>query len=693
MARRFFAVFCLIVIFFQLSQILYFQQSQFFSSYSISYWKDRYEHSQYQLPLSKRIIGDDGLYAYSGYKVIQGADPFSINVDKPPVGKYLIGLSVFLFKNPIYISFFLGICILIIFYLIAKKIVEDHTSVLFGVTILSLEPFFFTQLYKSWYDIIQLFFLLLNILAIVYIENFKKNAWLLLLISGTALGLFFQTKPAVLFPVIFLLETLYVLLKNTKLGYSIFLLGISIGFLFPYARFIQLNHSFIDVLRIQKYMASFYLQSNLKTHSEAIWQMITTGYFPDIVTRASTKVSEWWVFLPVSIFLGFGTSFFLLFKKNTSIFFRGFSVLVLASLIIYTFIPSYPRYIIIVLPFFYLFSIKAISYIKNKKVKFFIFFGVLTYGIINSTLQLLPNPNASLDIFYYNFSHQYFQDVYEENITEKDKQVMDRTKFRYVAKSALENANIKEIEISEKERVVPKFGNQGQVRATITYKTLDLGNFSQEKTINLAKENNVWRVKWKWDLIFDGFLPEYLVETKLDVGRRGSILDLEGHVMAKDVPLYLVLVNPQEVNTQKEEEMLKVINAYVGKGYNELYNGYAENSLPDKLYSLITLHTQISEKEKIKLLSYKGLILTEYPSRLYTGLDSLSLENTNYYECCTRIYSSYNYHGVKGPEKEFDSILFGYSGGTIQIKDKNGKVIRTVYKKEKKDGRDAIIGI
>ena len=67
-------------------QIVYLKQSDLSKEYDVSYWKDRFEHSQWQLPLSKRIIGDDGLYAYAGYKLISGSDPAVISPEVPPVG-------------------------------------------------------------------------------------------------------------------------------------------------------------------------------------------------------------------------------------------------------------------------------------------------------------------------------------------------------------------------------------------------------------------------------------------------------------------------------------------------------------------------------------------------------------------------------------------------------------------------------
>lgn len=91
-----------LIIFVQFLQILYFKRSFFLINYDVSYWKDRLEHSQWTLPLSKRIIGDDGLFSYGGYTLAIGASPDGLNTETAPLGRYLIEFSILLFKSPAY---------------------------------------------------------------------------------------------------------------------------------------------------------------------------------------------------------------------------------------------------------------------------------------------------------------------------------------------------------------------------------------------------------------------------------------------------------------------------------------------------------------------------------------------------------------------------------------------------------------
>src|SRR3989344_3460516 len=80
--------------------------NRFQKPFDFKYFSDLYSKSQYVLG-EKSIggIGDDGLYAFSGYYYFfQKGDVSAVNFEHPPLGKYLIGLSIFLFHNELFIN-------------------------------------------------------------------------------------------------------------------------------------------------------------------------------------------------------------------------------------------------------------------------------------------------------------------------------------------------------------------------------------------------------------------------------------------------------------------------------------------------------------------------------------------------------------------------------------------------------------
>ena len=196
--NKIFIVFSLLIIFSGIVRIIYSERATFAQKYDEIYWKDRFEHSQWALPLSKRIIGDDGLYAYIGYRLIRGDGLDGFDAEVPPLGKYFIGLSILIFDNPYYYALFFGLGSLYIFYLIAKRALNNSVGAYFAVALLSLDPLFFSQFWKSALDICQLFFLLAHVLLFINFVNSKDNNRkkyiLYALACGFSLGLFSQVK-------------------------------------------------------------------------------------------------------------------------------------------------------------------------------------------------------------------------------------------------------------------------------------------------------------------------------------------------------------------------------------------------------------------------------------------------------------------------------------------------------------------
>jgi hypothetical protein len=681
---------CVFVFIFQLILITYFQRGILTAKYDAQYWKDRYEHSQYQLPLSKRIIGDDGLFAYAGYRLINGDNPFSINNDKPPVAKYLFGLSILLFRNPLYVVFFLGLSTLIIFYFTATHFLKDNGLALLATAFLFLDPLFFSQFWITGLDLTQLFFLLLNLLLLINIKSLRGWNFFIILGSGLSLGLFIEVKPPIILPVIFLLETAFFFQKKLKKEYLFFIVGILLGSLLPYSRFIYLGNGLIDVLKVHKFMSSIYLQSELKAHVGAIWLSLLAGKFPNITTGSLINIAEWWIMWPILTFLGIGMAIFSFFVKKVPIFNKGIGAFLLVSLIIFTFIPSYPRYLVLILPFLYLFAI-SFSQRFLSKGRYALYSILIIAGIINSFLFLFPKQEGSLNGFYYNLSHLFFHDIYQENIAEATALGLTRNQFRYIANKTLENAGVKEIVVKELKKNIPILAAEGTVTLRFTYKTQDLGVFHEDKIITLIKKDDKWKIKWDWNIILNDFRPNYQLESQIILGKRGSIINNSGVYLAQDFDGYLLSVNPEKISLPKEQAMLKTFSNYAYRGDVYFQNAYLENVLPDRYVPIFTTSQYISLKEKNTLLSYPGITLTPYKSRVFLSIDAKSIENTFYKECCTRIYSSFNYHGIEGVEKEFDRILWGYSGGKILMKDSKGAIIKVVFEKNKKDGQDVIL--
>jgi cell division protein FtsI/penicillin-binding protein 2 len=169
-------------------------------------------------------------------------------------------------------------------------------------------------------------------------------------------------------------------------------------------------------------------------------------------------------------------------------------------------------------------------------------------------------------------------------------------------------------------------------------------------------------------------------------GKRGAIHDTEGDLLASDITTMLISINPSKIDTKREPQMLKLLNN-LSQTTVYLQNAYLENPLPNTYIPITTIFVLMNPKQQNELNSYPGLQTTPYASRLYSGM----IKNTEYDEHDTKIYSSSDYHGISGFEKQYDSKLSGYNGGTLSLTNAKGTIIRTLISRQPKDGQDIII--
>jgi hypothetical protein len=685
-------IFCLTIIVLEVSQIIYFKRATFSQTYNANYWKDRFEHSQYTLPLSERIIGDDGLYSYAGYRLIHRESIENTATFKPPVGIYMLGFSILVFNNPLIIEMLAGIATIVCFFFFCLELFKDKKLAIMTTTLVILDPFIFSNFSIALLDLPQLFFLLTHLLFFLYAVRNKKYTYLLALISGLSLGFFTETKLPLLLPMIIILESLYLLKQKRFSQFICIILGFGIGVLIPYFRYFELGSSLRDYLKLHKYFLSYYAMGHNQLFPLSIWQSLLIGYFPDVVSGQLTKIGQWWILLPVTTIVGILGAIKTLFFKKDSVFLKGLATLMLTLLIIYTIIPIYARYLVLVIPFLYIFTAEALRKYVKKTIILGLFVIIALIGLLYSSHSLLPSADNTLQDFKYNFSHQYFQDIYQEDISATSKRSYSEQQFRKLAQETMISATIKNVNFKELSRSIPLLGKNGQIKYLVTYTTQDLGKFSEEKIVSLTNEQGLWKIDWNWNLLLNSFEPSDRFTLNILSGKRGTIYDKKGNILASDTSSFLISVNPDKIDTKREQQMLKFLKSITFQKAVHLQNAYLENPLSNTYVSIATLFAGLNTAQQTELNSYPGLKLDTYVSRLYAPVfDPSTIANTQYSECCTRIYSSSNYHGISGIEKKYDKELSGYNGGALSLTDKNGKLIRILITRQPKNGQDVII--
>lgn len=661
----------------------------FFSKFDTTYWKDKYDHSQWGLPLSVRTIGDDGLYLYQGYALTHGSDPTLLNAEVPPLGKYLIGLGIALFGNGYWFGFVTNIVLLYIFYLLAKKLFPNGFIAIALTTLVATDPLITDQYPLTMLDALQAVWLLLSLYCFTkFTENTKKSA-LFLLASGVTLGFFAETKFPLLLPLPFLMIGFSLLQRKNffRLG-AVFIGGIVVGYLVPYIPYFLTGHSFIDWLRIQKWVVSFYLHSKLAPTYGSVLVNLLVGQYQNLYSRAWLPSAHWspvWTLITI----GIAASFHRQIIKNT--LWKNVFIITIASLGIYAVIPFWTRYLVITLPLLYL--LFGFTFQKLKlRMTLVVLLVCILLNISASLSHFYPSAESTLSLFTYNWNNHFFQDMYED-VDRDTRASMVREEFRILGMRTIAEGEIEKTEVTYTFPNVSRFASNIQVPAKVTYVTRHLGSFSMQTTIPLIKENNRWKVRWNWNMYIQNMTNRTHLATTIQEAKRGSIIASDKSILASDIPSYMVWITPKRIVPSEEKQLLQYLENLFDRKILAVYfhQRLYGNALSELPVPIGVIPKVLKKEELAQLTAYHGVSLSPHAGRFVVISDFTKIgtvANSQYYECCSYLYTTTNYDGVDGVEKDKNDILKGTNGGTLTLVDNQGNIISTLIKKEKKNGTD-----
>lgn len=667
-----------------LGLVIYANRALYTTRFDESYWKDKYEHSQWKLPLSSRTMGDDGLYLYEGYRIIKGGDPTLLNAEVPPLGKYLIGATILLTQNAFVYGLWTIILLLLFVFMLAKTLFRSTNLALITTLLLATDPLIANQYALTMLDGLQATMFVLFLLILFHLP--RTRSMYLVISSGVILGLFSETKAPILSPIIATFGLIYIW-RVVKKPYSLawFLVSVVLGYMLPYFPYFLQDHSILDWLRVQKWIASFYINGNITpTWGSAIAALIS-GRFQNIFSRVWEVAPQWsplWAFMLVSIV---GTIF-----RKRPVEWRAVGTLFLCILGLFTVIPFWTRYFVVVLPLLYLFGTLALSQLPARfSVPLII--GMTAINLISSYPILFPSPTPSANQYIHNAENQFFADLYED-LTAKTKRSVTRDAFRRFGLTTMADGHIARIELAPKNIPTGKTSPQ-YLTATATYYTRELGSFTQDVTIPFVLEDNRWKIPWDWSHLLPGLTSTTHLVTTVIPARRGSILASDKSPLASDGESFLVSVIPGKVDPTTEQKMFVLLEHLFGSSKPAVYlhQRIYGNSLSDVGIPLGVLPMPIAEEAYIQLTQFRGVDLTAHIGRLKGKSDIVTIgdvANTHFFECCSYLYSTTTYDGINGVELAKNSQLKGINGGSLVLKDAEGTVLKTYINREKVDGKN-----
>lgn len=350
-----------------------YSNSIFYRGYHDKYdlLKSAYYSSQYVQKKNPGIIPDSALEAFAGGAFLKGLDPILIIHDQPPLGRYLISLSILLFDNAEAIPAFLLIASVVGIFLLARIVLGNLFLALIPLGVFINEPLFINKFnHFPLLEPIQLPFIIFALYFFIKgIREKSYEKWFVL--TSIMIGFVISTRFFILGLVLLFSMFIFLILKrriDRRLIIFIASLPISLIILIlSYTKTIQSGYSIIQIFGIQKYI--FLYHESQFTLPFSVWDLLLFNKWHTWWgIRAISSDPQWLITWPVATVL---TSVFLILGLFKKIIFSETEKVLLLWIIMYMLLLSVgdtsTRYFLPLIPILYIlvtaFIIKIIKFI------------------------------------------------------------------------------------------------------------------------------------------------------------------------------------------------------------------------------------------------------------------------------------------------------------------------------------------
>lgn len=543
--------------------------------YDEQYLRDLYDHSQWTMPIPRRTIGDDGLYQVAGLDLVKTWDYFKINPEVPPLGKYLYGISILIFKNAQIISLLLLLISTVIFYKVAQLILKDKFASQIATILFLCEPVIFYQATVTMLDLPQLIMLLLHIylfLLIIKNKNTASKNLLFAISAGIFLGFFMAVKIGFLAFVIVLADIVVLFLAKRIFFIIPIILAAVLSYTTTYLPYL-LNHSPVEFLKTQKWMMNFYLTSQVKPLYGVEIVTLLTGYYRNWTGIGWEKIPDWTIMWPIyTVILLLTLGSFVRHYSKDKVNELYLIIVTTCLFLLYLVIPFWPRYLVLLIPLMILITIHKISKLNLKIISLLAVIFIAQLLIFTN-----PSPHSFANAIETIWKNGAYQDMYGSLDPDTQKKIT-REDYWYKLQLLEYKAGIKKRDVNIE---VPAAFYPWQKKVTgnlsLVYYT-DIGKMYHKSPIQLQRYGSSWRILWNDELFF----PQYskikdIVYTPL-YGRYGTITKQDGTMVSYQSPSPFVVVFPEKI--QNESKLQENLSRLVGLNKFEAEYLYKANNYP-----------------------------------------------------------------------------------------------------------------
>ena len=299
---------------------------------------------------------------------------------------------------------------------------------------------------------------------------------------------------------------------------------------------------------------------------------------------------------------------------------------------------------------------------------------ILTLVVIGTVAVIIymnrTEPSVCLKDYFDKLNNKDYEGMYEYVETSLSKEdFITRVKNIY---EGIEATNISATVITNTE------DEEDSSITNITYNnSMDTlaGNINFMNTVKVKKVEGCYKIIWNSSVIFSELKDEYKVRVTDLKSTRGAIYDKNGIAIAKDGEVYSVGLVPGKMDDTTD--ITKLANL-LGITEDTINNSLNASYVKEDTFVPLRKISKDEQDLKNELLNIKGVLITDTDSRVYPYKEATSLL-TGYVQ---------DGEGKTGLEYAYNDRLKGIDGEEIYIVDENENKVKTLAKRDLKNGED-----
>jgi penicillin-binding protein 2 len=248
-------------------------------------------------------------------------------------------------------------------------------------------------------------------------------------------------------------------------------------------------------------------------------------------------------------------------------------------------------------------------------------------------------------------------------------------------------------------KVMGPANDKAEIPFSVTRQVAIFGELSESNSLPLVQApDGTWKVAWQPGLIFSGLTASTTVRVTSDVPKRGRILDRTGKPLADNGTILSIGVVPGQI--KDEAAMLQAVSDALGIPKEVVKQRY-QGGQPDWFMPITDRSDMERDDLQTKIGSIPGVSLQDKPARIYP-LGNAAAHVVGYVghptaqelqQLVSAGYDESDWVGHAGVEAWGEQQLAGTRGGSIQIVDQAGKVVRDIAHKASVPGQDITLSV